>query len=717
MLEVQPNSITQQSSDLVQKERDYLFSKVTYLKPEDIQLLQKAFKMAKNAHEGQTRQSGEPYIIHPIAVTTQLAEWKLDVQGLVAAILHDVLEDTEVSKITLTEQFGKNVADLVDGLSKLRRLEYESQEAEQAENFRKMVLATANDLRVIIIKLSDRLHNMRTLGHMRVDKQRRIARETMEIYAPIANRIGLNQVYRELQDLAFKYLHPNRYTVIAKAMKAARGNQRGIVNKILQNVRGRLSEWGIRAETSGREKNLYSIYKKMSEKKLSFSEVLDIFGLRIIVDDVPTCYLVIGALHSLYKPLPGKFKDYIAIPKGNSYQSLHTALFGPNGVPVEAQVRTHGMHTIAESGIASHWMYKSADTSMDVATQRTHQWLQNVLAIQASSTNAVEFLEQIKIDLFPDEVYVFTPKGKILVLPEGSTPIDFAYAVHTDIGCHCIAARVNFVLVPLRTPLHNGDTVEIITSPQSKPNPSWLSFVVSARARTGIRSYLKGLHREEAAMLGEKLLRQAFTAYSSEPLKLTDSMKSAYLSGSPEKQTEFIDVLVDIGIGKILPVVAARRLVALTDSPAEDAFHVRPMPIRGNGMVQMALCCNPIPGDEIVGVVVQDKGLIIHRKTCQNCVHIDNGKLVPVAWEPQKDRTFSVLIDILIRNERGVIAEIATAISRESVNIETVDTLNNHKTDGLLEIHFHLQVVNLEHLERVLTQIVKIGSVIYAKRV
>ena len=494
---------------LIESKVQVFFASVSrYIKPADILLLQQAFAVSRAAHEGQTRKSGEPYITHPLAVAGMLADWRLDAQGLAAALLHDVLEDTGITKPTLIEKFGRVIADLVDGLSKLERLEYQTKETAQAENFRKMVLAMARDIRVIIVKLADRLHNMRTLDSMSQTKRRRIALETLEIYAPIANRIGLNTVYRELQDLAFKHLHPHRYTVLSNALRAARGNQREVMTKILQSVSHKLVQSHIDAAIKGREKDPYSIYKKMQGKRLSFSEVLDLYGFRVIVKDISECYLVLGALHSLYKPIPGKFKDYIAIPKGNGYQSLHTTLFGPYGTPVEMQIRTQEMNSVAEAGVASHWRYKSRN-GINTAQQCTHQWLQKILDMQEESDDPVEFLEHIKIDLFPDEVYVFTPKGKIMVMPQGATPVDFAYAVHTDVGHRCVAARVNHALVSLRTVLRNGDTVEIITSTQATPNSSWLTFVQSGRARSGIRNYLKSLHQEEALGLDGMLLKQA----------------------------------------------------------------------------------------------------------------------------------------------------------------------------------------------------------------
>ncbi|HJV06479.1 MAG TPA: bifunctional (p)ppGpp synthetase/guanosine-3',5'-bis(diphosphate) 3'-pyrophosphohydrolase [Chromobacteriaceae bacterium] len=689
-----------------------------YLKPDDVQMLRQAFSLSREAHEGQSRKSGEPYITHPLAVATMLTDWRLDAQGLAAALLHDVLEDTGVGKPTLIEKFGKVIADLVDGLSKLERLEYQTKETAQAENFRKMVLAMAKDIRVIIVKLADRLHNMRTLDSMREDKRRRIALETLEIYAPIANRIGLNKVYRELQDLAFKHLHPHRYGVLSKAVKAARGNRREVVSKILQAVSQKLVESSIEATILGREKNLYSIYKKMQEKHLSFSEVLDIYGFRVVVDDIPHCYLALGALHSLYKPIPGKIKDYIAIPKGNGYQSLHTTLFGPYGTPVEMQIRTREMNSVAEAGVASHWMYKSGDAGLNTAQQRTHQWLQSILDMQEESDDAVEFLEHIKIDLFPDEVYVFTPKGKIMVLPQGSTPVDFAYAVHTDIGHRCIAARVNHALVPLRSELRNGDTVEIITSTQAKPNPSWLTFVQSGRARSGIRNYLKGLQQTEAASLGDKLLKQAVGALSAKPVVLTDALRQLYMAEYGEKLHDFAEVLTEIGTGRLLPVVVGRRMLELAGEQLGEDVRVAPVTIRGNegGTVQLSPCCNPIPGDDILGVITKGQGLVIHRTHCPNVQRVDHEKLLEVNWDAQRDRMFGVSVSVLARNERGALADIAAAISQASANIESVDTQDTHVGDGFIHIHFRLQVEGVEHLERVLNGVGQLQVVQQAER-
>jgi len=482
------------ASTAITREADLLFKDAGgYLRQEDVSQLQSAFEFGESAHHGQFRMTGDPYISHPVAVSHILAQWRLDGQALTAAMLHDVTEDTAVTKKEIEDKFGKVVAELVDGVSKLDRIEFESQEHEQAENFRKMLLAMASDVRVILIKLADRLHNMRTLTVMQPHKRTRIARETMEIYAPIANRLGLNNLYQDLQELSFQHLYPNRYQVLTKALTRARGNRREMVDKILSAIRTRLGENRIRAVVTGREKTIYSIYKKMIEKALSFAEVYDIYGFRVIVEDVPACYLALGALHQLYKPIPGKFKDYIAIRKDNGYQSLHTSLFGPLSTPMEVQIRTQEMHKIAEAGVASHWLYKESGTSLSDLQTKTHQWLQSLLEMQSESGNSAEFLEHLKVDLFPDEVYVFTPQGRIMSLPHGATCVDFAYSVHTDIGNRCVAAKVNHELVPLRTELKSGDRVEVVTAAHAKPNPAWLNFVISSKARSRIRHVLKRL--------------------------------------------------------------------------------------------------------------------------------------------------------------------------------------------------------------------------------
>src|SRR5262245_28752561 len=567
-----------------------------YLKPTDVARVAEAYRFSGAAHAGQTRQSGEPYISHPLAVAEILADWHLDGQALQAALLHDVMEDTSVTKAEISDTFGKPVADLVDGVSKLDKIEFQSAEDAQAENFRKMLLAMARDVRVILIKLADRLHNMRTLAAVAPAKRRRVARETMEIYAPIANRLGLNELFHELQELAFSHTHPLRYRVLAKATRAARGNRREVVGTIETAIKARLAEAGVAAAVTGREKHIYSIYRKMIEKHLSFSEVHDIYGFRVVVKDAPTCYLALGALHGLYKPVPGKFKDYIAIPKANGYQSLHTALIGPYGVPVEVQLRTEDMHRLAEAGVASHWMYKSDADSLSELQKKTHQWLQSLLEIQSQSGDSQEFLEHVKVDLFPDEVYVFTPKGRILSLPRGATAVDFAYAVHTDIGNKCVAAKVNGELVPLRTELRNGDRVEVITTGYAKPNPAWLQYVRTGKARSNIRHFLKTMQYDESAALGERLLDQALKAagHSATDIDAPSWERAVRDSGAQSRQ----EVLADIGLGRRLPAVVARRLLrkAERDEPKTGGAKPASVVIRGTeGMaVQLASCCRPI---------------------------------------------------------------------------------------------------------------------------
>src|SRR5690348_16524028 len=566
-----------------------------YLKPKDVSRLEEAYRFSEAAHSGQTRQSGEPYISHPLAVAEILADWHLDGQTLMAALLHDVTEDTSVTKDEISDNFGKPVADLVDGVSKLDRIEFQSAEHVQAENFRKMLLAMARDVRVILIKLADRLHNMRTLGAVGPAKRRRVARETMEIYAPIANRLGLNGLYHELQELSFSHLYPLRYRVLAKATKAARGNRREMITRTLDAVKKKLADGGIEATVYGREKHVYSTYRKMIEKHLTFSEVHDIFGLRVIVKDVPTCYLAMGALHGLYKPIPGKFKDYIAIPKANGYQSIHTDLIGPYGVPVEVQVRTEQMHRLAESGVASHWLYKDDTEKLSELQKQTHRWLQSLLEIQNQSGDPQEFLEHVKVDLFPDEVYVFTPKGRILSLPRGATAVDFAYAVHTDIGNRCVAAKVNGELVPLRTELRNGDRVEIVTASHAKPNPAWLQYVRTGKARSTIRHFLKTMQYEESAALGERLLDQALRALKSSVAELDAASWERVVRDSGVRSKG--ELLADLGLGKRLPAVVARRLLKRIDTREEAKSAATTVTIRGTeGMaVQLARCCRAVP--------------------------------------------------------------------------------------------------------------------------
>src|SRR3954453_516844 len=609
----------------------------SYLKAEDVRQIQSAYEFSEAAHEGQFRRTGEPYISHPIEVAKILTQWHLDSQALTAALLHDVMEDTAVTKTEISDKFGRMVAELVDGVSKLDKIEFESQEQAQAENFRKMFLAMARDVRVILIKLADRLHNMRTLEVMQAKKRARIARETLEIYAPIANRLGLNALYQELEELSFQHLYPNRYRVLRKALESQRGNRHEVVEKILDAVKQRLSDSKIEALVTGREKNLYSIYKKMQDKNLSFSKVLDIYAFRVIVkDSAPACYLALGALHSLYKPIPGKFKDYIAIAKANGYQSLHTTLFGPFGSPIEIQVRTHEMHKIAEAGVASHWLYRSSDASLSELQQKTHQWLQSLIEMQSESGDSVQFLEHLKVDLFPDEVYVFPPKGQIMALPRGATAVDFAYTVHTDIGNRCVAVKINQELMPLRTELKNGDRVEIITAAHAKPNPLWLNYVVTAKARSHIRHFVKTMHFQESVQLGERLLNQALASFRTSLGEVKEQQWSRLLKESSAKSKQHL--LSDIGLGKRLAAVIARQLLSMSQTQLQEKASPGTVVIRGSeGMaVQFAKCCKPIPGDPIIGMISKGQGMVIHTHNCPvfSRTRPDPDRMLDVQWDP-----------------------------------------------------------------------------------
>ena len=692
----------------------------SYLKPADVVRLGEAYRFSEAAHAGQTRQSGEPYISHPLAVAGILAAWHLDAQALIAALLHDVMEDTSVTKDEISDTFGKPVAELVDGLSKLARIEFQSAEDAQAENFRKMLLAMARDVRVILIKLADRLHNMRTLGAVPAAKRRRVARETTEIYAPIANRLGLNALYQELHELAFAHLYPLRYRVLAKAVKAARGNRRELIGKSLEAIRQRLSDAGIEASVSGREKNVYSTYKKMSEKHLSFSEVHDIYGFRVIVKDVPACYLALGALHGLYKPVPGKFKDYIAIPKANGYRSLHTALIGPFGAPVEFQIRTEQMHRIAEAGVASHWMYKD-DTSLSELQKQTHLWLQSLLEIQNQSGDSHEFLEHVKVDLFPDEVYVFTPKGRILSLPRGATAVDFAYLVHTDIGNRCVAAKVNNELVPLRTELRNGDRVEIITASHAKPNPAWLQYVRTGKARSNIRHFLKTMQYEESASLGERLLEQALKVLGASATDIDSANWDRLVReiGSRSRQ----EIFADIGLGKRLPAVVARRLLRRPDAARDESGATGKPPgsvtIRGTEgvAVQLATCCRPIPGDQIVGSIRKGQGMVVHAADCPQIVRSRKSapdQWLDIDWGPASSRLFKAAIEVTVANQRGVLAKVASEIADAGSNIDSIsmDEDRSVYTTMLLV----MEVADRRHLARVMRALRRIPEVMKLAR-
>ncbi|HYL23484.1 MAG TPA: bifunctional (p)ppGpp synthetase/guanosine-3',5'-bis(diphosphate) 3'-pyrophosphohydrolase [Burkholderiales bacterium] len=680
-----------------------------YLKPKDVARLEEAYRFSEAAHAGQTRQSGDPYISHPLAVAEILAGWHLDGQTLMAALLHDVTEDTSVTKDEISDTFGKPVAELVDGVSKLDKIEFTSAEHLQAENFRKMLLAMARDVRVILIKLADRLHNMRTLGAVPPAKRRRVARETMEIYAPIANRLGLNALYHELQELAFSHLFPLRYLVLAKATKAARGNRREMIGKSLDAVKKKLADGGITATVHGREKHVYSTYRKMIEKHLSFSEVHDIFGIRVIVADIPTCYLAMGALHGLYKPIPGKFKDYIAIPKANGYQSIHTDLIGPYGVPLEVQVRTEQMHRLAESGVASHWLYKDETDQLSDLQKQTHRWLQSLLEIQHQSGDPREFLEHVKVDLFPDEVYVFTPKGKILSLPRGATTVDFAYAVHTDIGNRCVAAKVNGELVPLRQELRNGDRVEVITASHAKPNPGWLQYVRTGKARSNIRHFLKTMQYEESASLGERLLDQALRALKGSLAEVDDASWERVVRDGGARSKE--ELLADIGLGKRLPAVVARLLLKRMDSREDAKASVT---IRGTeGMaVQLATCCRPIPGDGIVGSIKKGQGLVVHQSDCPAIARSrknEPDQWLDVEWDLRTTRLFQAAIHVTVENQRGVLARVASQIAEAGSNIDSIATEEDRAL--YTTMHLVIEVANRQHLARVMRALRRLPDV------
>ncbi|MFA5664175.1 bifunctional (p)ppGpp synthetase/guanosine-3',5'-bis(diphosphate) 3'-pyrophosphohydrolase [Castellaniella sp.] len=686
----------------------------TYLGPNEIQRIREAYRFADSAHLGQFRASGEPYISHPIAVTEICAGWKLDADALMAALLHDVIEDQGVSKTEIAERFGTEVAEIVDGLTKLERLEYATKAEQQAESFRKMLLAMSRDVRVILIKLADRLHNMRTLDAVAADKRRRIARETLDIYTPIAHRLGLNSLFRELEDRCFKAMYPNRYDVLYKAMMAARGNRREVIGKIADAVRTALPAAGLDAEVSGREKSLYGIYKKMVQQKKSFSDVLDIYGFRVVVHTLPECYLALGTLHQLYRPVPGKFKDYIAIPKINGYQSLHTTLIGPYGTPVEFQFRTREMDHVAEEGVASHWLYKEQGTSLNDLQKRTHQWLQSLLDIQGQTGDSGEFLEHVKIDLFPDAVYVFTPQGKILSLPRGATPVDFAYAIHTDVGNHAVACKINGDFSPLRTELHSGDAVEIITSAASRPSAQWLNYVRTGRARSEIRHYLRTERYEESVAFGRRLLNQAFDQLAI-PYPADDDPQWERLSKGSGGASR-TEILADIGLGKRLAAVVARRFapenpMLETTAMAVDEYTSAtsaPIVIHGNEgqAVQLAHCCGPLPGDAIIGGIRLGHGLVVHMADCPVAKRQqakEPERWIPVIWDTNTARHLTTRLDLMVINERGVLGRLAAAVTDADSNIMQLTMPDEAAATALL--HLTVQVDSRKHLAQVIRAI------------
>jgi RelA/SpoT family (p)ppGpp synthetase len=693
-----------------------------YMGQEEISEVYSAFLFSAEAHDGQRRLTGEPYITHPIAAAKILAEMNMDHRTIMAAILHDVIEDTPTAKKQLENVFGKDVAELVDGVTKLTQINFKNHVEAQAENFRKMVLAMAHDIRVILIKLADRLHNMRTLDVMRPDKRRRVARETLEIYAPIAQRLGMNAIRLELEDLGFAAMYPMRYRALRDAVMKARGNRKDIMTKIETSIKRRLHQEDLQGDVISRQKHLYSIYNKMLTKHLKFSEVLDVYAFRITVERMDTCYRVLGAMHNLYKPIPGTFKDYIAIPKANGYQSLHTSLFGPHGVPIEIQIRTHKMNRVAEEGIAAHWSYKSGDKSHGTTAQvKAREWMKELIKMQKEVGSSVEFIENVKVDLFPDEVYVFTPAGDIMSLPRGATVVDFAYAVHTDVGHSCVAARVDRRPAPLSTLLKNGQTVEIVTARGADPNPAWLDFVATARARSSIRAFLKNLKKREAVGLGKRLLESALDGFSK---RLEDIPDKSFDELLESMKFDSRNALYEqIGLGNLAPFMIAKRLLPDTDLQ-ENSILKRslfrrkhknsPLPIKGTKgvLVNFARCCWPIPGDSIVGVTTAGRGIVIHRAECRNIS--DKGRWLEVKWDAEYEDEFQASIRVEVANRRGVLATIATEIAEMDSNIENV---NLEERDGMaIAMHFTITTHNRKHLANIMRQIRRLKSVMRITR-
>ena len=700
-----------------------LTSKLAYLKLEELAMVKKAFQFSDTAHLGQYRQSGEPYITHPVAVAELCATWRLDAPSIMAALLHDVIEDTGCTQADLVNKFGTKVAELVEGLTKLDKLEFQSHAEAQAESFRKMFMAMARDVRVILVKLADRTHNMRTLDAVPIEKRRRVAAETIEIYAPIAHRLGLNVIYRDLQDLSFRYSMPMRFRVIEGAVKKARGNRKEMVEKILQSTRMSFARANLDVDLQGREKTLFSIYSKMRTKHLSFSQVLDVYAFRVTVRSVDECYRALGILHSLYKPMPGKFKDYIAIPKINGYQSLHTTLLGPSGVPVEFQIRTVDMHAIAEAGVAAHWAYKDGTPDLSEVQSRAHQWLQSLIDIQDSSGDSQEFLEHVKIDLFPDAVYVFTPKGQIRALPRGATALDFAYSIHSALGNTCVAVKINGLQLPLRSELKNGDIIEVVTSTNSQPNPGWLAFVRTGKARASIRHSLKTKHYSESLQLGERLLANALRQQEVDAGLLTPEIWEKLLHWTGDKTRE--EACVNIALGRRSPQEMAIRLKILIDDeggndqmrleagdwvvPQQEPSHLHQrQAIFVDGREGMSMtfqgCCHPIPGDSIIGYLGKGEGLQIHTNDCPLALRMlskDNDKWVEVEWSKEINREFEVDLAVDTRQGKGVLARVASCITIADSNIMNVSMEDKFKEDSVV-IRFTIQVSDRLHLSRVM---------------
>jgi len=682
----------------------------SYLTDEEVEKVTRAYEFSAKAHEGQHRKSGEPYIHHPLEVARILAEMHMDYPTLAAAILHDVIEDTPTLKNEIQKKFGKGVAELVDGVSKLTQITFTTHAEAQAHNFRKMLMAMSNDIRVILVKLADRLHNMRTLGALSPEKRRRIARETLEIYAPIAQRLGINNIRLELEELGFTTLYPMRHRILAEQVIKARGHRKEVVTKIRNSLKRRMRQEKMPAQLSGREKHLYGIYEKMHLKGLSFADVYDVYAFRIIVDSADACYRALGIVHNLYKPVPGKFKDYIAIPKSNGYQSLHTVLFGPYGVPIEVQIRNRDMNDVAEAGIAAHWLYKEKGThSRSAAHKRAREWLHSIMEMQTVAGNPEEFLEHVKVDLFPESVYLFTPKGKIIELPRRTTTVDFAYAIHTDVGNACVGARIDRRLAPLGTQLRTGQTVDIITAPGARPNPAWLNFAVTAKARSNIRHYLKNLQNDEAIALGKRLLNSELEIHDSTLDEISARQIKRVLE---EYQLENEDELLkEVGLGNRMAPIVARELIGIAvselKSKKQKNENAIPLTIKGSeGMVvNFPKCCLPIPGDSILGFVTAGRGIVIHRQSCPNVIEYRNhpDKWINVEWETDIEGDFPTNIRIDLTNQRGVLATIATAISDQEANIIHVET--QERDDRYVTNKFVIEVKNRTHLARVMKRI------------
>ena len=714
--------VTSTDNPVEQVDNRYLISDLcdlasSYMEEEQVKEVYRAYLFGAQAHEGQHRISGEPYIYHPIAVAKILAEMHMDVKSIIASILHDVIEDTPATRKRIEKEFGEEVAHLVDGVSKMTHIKFKNKIEQQAENFQKIIMAMAQDIRVIMIKLADRLHNMRTLGALHPEKRRRIARETLDIYIPIANRLGIYMIRHELEELVIKAMHPMRYRVLEEAVKRSSGHRKEVISTIDTALAARLDELGLHAEVSSRKKHIYSLYKKMRDKHLPFDKVFDVYAIRIIVDSVDDCYRILGMVHNLFKPIPGRFKDYIAIPKSNGYQSLHTAMYGPHGIPMEVQVRTDEMDKFAESGIAAHWLYKSPDDSVQTpAHARARDWLTGILEMQQTAGDSLEFLENVKVDLFHDEVYVYTPQGDIIKLPRNSTAVDLAYAVHTDVGNTCVAAKIDHSFVPLNTPLYSGQTVEIVTSPMAQPNPAWLNYVVTAKARSNIRHFLKSLQSDEAISQGKRLLYRCLKGLG---LRIEDVPKDSVNSFLNECGfTEVSELLEDVGMGNRSPNLVVRRLVP-ERVPHGDSEEVRemksqaPLAIHGTeGMVvSYAKCCHPIPGDHIVGVLSRGRGLVVHVEGCKNIdsARVQTDQYVEVKWADIAEGDFTVIIRMDVGNKPGVLARTATIISDEGANIENVDIEDR---DGFnISLNYQMSVSHRDHLAKIMRRLRKVPSV------